>query len=277
MQAKSFPLLATLSLTVFAIPALGQATGSGRTPVQHAPFTAEFKLTSVQTLADGTTITRETTEVQARDSSSRSMTSITDPTSGAHPSVTRITVNDPVANVRISWNSLIKRAREVQLPPGDQQGCWSSDSGQFSIARGNPEPGAAAAHPPRPASPVAGAPGVPANVVHNNPPVMEDLGTAEFQGVEALGNRNTWTIPAGEVGNDRPMVRSGECWRAPGVGGLVVHSVDNAPRSGKRTRDLVRMDLAEPDPSVFQPPADYEVSTEQVHEGGCNSAPVAPR
>ncbi len=75
MQAKSLPLLTALSLTAFVIPALGQATGSSRTPVQHPPFTAEFKMTSVQTLSDGTTITRETTEVQARDSSSRSMTS----------------------------------------------------------------------------------------------------------------------------------------------------------------------------------------------------------
>src|SRR5579863_4791946 len=133
MRAKSFPVLIALLLTACAAPVLGQATAAVRTPVQHPPFTAEFKLTSVQTLADGTTITRETTELQSRDSASRSMTSITDTTSGAHPAVTRVTVNDPVANARISWNSLVKIAHSVQLPPRGQHGCWSSDSGQFSI------------------------------------------------------------------------------------------------------------------------------------------------
>jgi hypothetical protein len=203
------------------------------------------------------------------------MTSIIDTTSGAHPSVTRITVNDPVANVLISWNSLIKKAHEVQLPPGTDAGIPTPVSSR--LLEGIPNPARLPPVLPGPFLRLRGRRAFRPPCSITKPPVKEDLGTAVFEGVEAQGYRNTWTIPAGEVGNDRPMVRSGECWRAPSVGGLVVHSVDNAPRSGKRTRDLVRMDLAEPDPSVFQPPADYEVTTEQMHEVSCNSAPVAPR
>ena len=38
---------------------------------------------------------------------------------------------------------------------------------------------------------------------------------------------------------------------------------------GKRTRELVNLTLEEPDPSLFQPPADYNVTTEEMHKVAC--------
>src|SRR5450631_2906597 len=67
-------------LTGFAVMALPGQTPGGQTAaarplmptkVQRQVYTAELKVTSVQKLADGTTITRETKEMRARDSQGR--------------------------------------------------------------------------------------------------------------------------------------------------------------------------------------------------------------
>src|SRR5580698_8640269 len=66
--------------------------------VVRLPYTAEFRITRVQTLADGTTITHEATEVTARDSQGRTMSSSssTSPT-GDQAVQTNVNINDPVA------------------------------------------------------------------------------------------------------------------------------------------------------------------------------------
>jgi len=58
-----------------ALPVAGQvarsrtsATAETHVRAAKTPYTAEYKTSHVQTLADGTTLTRETTEVKALDS-----------------------------------------------------------------------------------------------------------------------------------------------------------------------------------------------------------------
>ena len=87
-------------------------------------------------------------------------------------------------------------------------------------------------------------------------------------GVEATGTRTTWTTPAGEDGNDAPLVRTDEIWRSRELG-LTVHSVVDDPRTGKVTRELVEVEQSEPDPAIFQPPADYEVKVQELHQVAC--------
>lgn len=63
-----------------ALPVLSQTAGDaltlrgGAQPVQLQPYTAEFKITRVQTLADGTTIPHESEETRVRDSQFRTLT-----------------------------------------------------------------------------------------------------------------------------------------------------------------------------------------------------------
>ena len=52
---------------------------------------------------------------------------------------------------------------------------------------------------------------------------------------------------------------------------LVLREVSDDPRSGKHTRELVRLDLGEPDVSLFcTAPEDYEIFTVGVHQVTCD-------
>jgi len=87
-------------------------------------------------------------------------------------------------------------------------------------------------------------------------------------GVEAHGFRTTTTIPAGEMGNDKPLERVNEHWSAPGFM-FPMRQVDSDPQSGTRTTELVSLDLSEPDPGTFLPPEGYEVVVQELHETAC--------
>jgi hypothetical protein len=99
-------------------------------------------------------------------------------------------------------------------------------------------------------------------------PVAEDLGKQTFRGVEAQGHRNAWTIPARTIGNSNDLARTDEVWfsTAPGLTGINVRQVYDDPQSGRMTRELVKFNQGEPDAALFQPPADYEVVTQETHE-----------
>jgi hypothetical protein len=100
-------------------------------------------------------------------------------------------------------------------------------------------------------------------------PKNEDLGTTTIQGVEAMGSRTTITIPAGAVGNDQPLETTSEIWRAPTIDNLTLRSVQNDPRTGVMTRELVSLTQGEPDPAIFQPPDGYEIKTTELHKVPC--------
>ena len=62
---------AVVFVLLLALPACAQFVHGQAAPVQ--PYTAEFKIATAQTLANGTTITRESKVVMARDSQGRTM------------------------------------------------------------------------------------------------------------------------------------------------------------------------------------------------------------
>lgn len=90
----------------------------------------------------------------------------------------------------------------------------------------------------------------------------ESLGIQVIEGVQAEGTRITITIPAGEIGNERPIVTVNERWYSPELQ-TVVMTKNSDPRSGETTFRLTNINRNEPDPSLFQVPADYTVK-----EGG---------
>jgi len=101
--------------------------------------------------------------------------------------------------------------------------------------------------------------------------VREELGTDTIMGVEVRGYRTTVTTPVGRIGNDQPLVSTTETWTAASLG-ITVRQISEDPRMGKTTREMVNLDLSEPEPSVFQPPAGYEVLNEEMHEVPCQQA-----
>jgi hypothetical protein len=89
--------------------------------------------------------------------------------------------------------------------------------------------------------------------------VKEDLGTRNIEGVDCNGTRTTTTIPAGAIGNEKPISIVRETWYAPAIA-AVVESTTEDPRYGKTTYQLTKVQLSEPSRSLFEPPGDFKIS-----------------
>ncbi len=86
--------------------------------------------------------------------------------------------------------------------------------------------------------------------------VRTALPAKEIEGVKVNGERTTWTIEAGKIGNERPIVTVREVWRSPELM-LTVSSRDSDPRSGEVSYRLEGLKRGEPDPALMRVPADY--------------------
>ena len=86
----------------------------------------------------------------------------------------------------------------------------------------------------------------------------ESLGSQMIEGVEAEGTRITHTIPAGAMGNERPIEATYERWYSKELQlDVLIKSVD--PRSGESTQQMTKISRGEPDPALFEIPPDYTV------------------
>jgi hypothetical protein len=219
------------------------------------PYTGVRKTTRVQKLADGTTITHESTSKEARDSSGRTyrenQPEVAPGVEGQVRTYTFYYVNDPVSRVTINWNSNSKEATVFHLPEPGQVPALSS--GMVSMPNvAIPQPGTVTAS-------VFGAVGT-VTPPHGKParPVREDLGTKTINGVEAKGTRMTTVIPAGQAGNDQPITVIHETWMSTELR-IAVLQIDSDPRTGTRTTELTEIERGEPDPVLFQPPEGYTI------------------
>jgi hypothetical protein len=66
------------------------------------------------------------------------------------------------------------------------------------------------------------------------------------------------TIPAGEIGNERPIVVVSERWYSSELQTAVL-TKQNDPRFGETTYRLTNIQRAEPPQSLFVPPPGYTV------------------
>ena len=89
----------------------------------------------------------------------------------------------------------------------------------------------------------------------------EELGTQNIEGVDAEGTRTITTIPAGAIGNERPIEITYEKWYSRDLQ-LVVMSKHNDPRFGEQTYRLTNIVRSEPDPSLFTLPSGYRLISE---------------
>jgi len=89
------------------------------------------------------------------------------------------------------------------------------------------------------------------------PGAKTSLGARDFDGVRADGTKTTWTIPAGQIGNEKPIEIVAERWYSPDLM-LVVYSRHADPRTGERIYRLEGIRRDEPPVDLFKAPADYE-------------------
>lgn len=87
---------------------------------------------------------------------------------------------------------------------------------------------------------------------------VQGLGIREIEGFSVTGSRRTTTIPAGAMGNDQPLTTSMESWHSSDLNTEVL-SINENPESGKRVHKLVNIHTGNPDPLLFQVPADFTV------------------
>lgn len=101
------------------------------------------------------------------------------------------------------------------------------------------------------------------------PGASSSLGSKEVEGVRAHGERTTWTIEAGRIGNDKPIQIVREVWTSPDLM-LTLSSRDFDPRSGEVNYRLQNLRRGEPDPALMRLPPDV-----QTRGSGRAPAPAA--
>jgi len=79
-----------------------------------------------------------------------------------------------------------------------------------------------------------------------------------FQGIAIVGEVNRVTIPAGRIGNDRPIEIVDERWTAPELG-VLVRARYSDPRTGDVDYQIVRLDQREPSVDLFRAPASFRI------------------
>jgi hypothetical protein len=78
----------------------------------------------------------------------------------------------------------------------------------------------------------------------------------------AEGTRSTITIPAGEMGNELPILVVSERWYSPELK-MVLMTKHSDPRMGETVYRLTRLQRAEPTHTLFEVPADYTVKEDE--------------
>jgi hypothetical protein len=195
----------------------------GDRPVKGAPYSAQFVTESTRTLADGTHISRNSTGAVYRDGAGRTRREMVlgavGPIVVEDAPVEMVFINDPVAGRHYALDVSRHTARRLPLPD----------------------------KPPVPPGPEG-----EENVK------TESLGKRTVEGVEAEGTRSVMTIPAGRVGNDRPLEVVDERWYSPELQ-VVVLSSHKDPFTGENVYRLTNITRAEPAASLFEVPADFKV------------------
>jgi hypothetical protein len=207
-----------------------EEVGLGHKVVTGAPMTATITVTHDQTLSDGNTIHNENQSTEYRDSQGRVrkevpfklMTPATGATEG-----TMIIIMDPVAGKRYVLNPQKKTAHEMPLRPP-----------MLPNANAGGEP------PARQGEDVA----------------TESLGTKTMLGLQATGTRVSRTIPAGQIGNAKPISVVTERWVSTELQ-IPLSTTHTDPMMGNMTTTVTSVTRGEPDASLFEIPSDYKVES----------------
>jgi len=86
----------------------------------------------------------------------------------------------------------------------------------------------------------------------------EQLAKQTVEGVECEGTRSVTTMPAGAIGNERPIETVNETWFSQELK-IMVMSKRSDPRFGETTYRVTNINRSEPDASLFQVPSEYTI------------------
>lgn len=258
--------------------------------VKGAPYSAEAVTETIRVLGDGNRIVNRSSSAVYRDSEGRTRREHTlkglGPLGTGNAPLQTIFINDPVAGVTYSLDSRSHTAHKstpFKVELTRKAGVAGTDSEgerlEFKVAQGSGRGGAnIVMTAPHSSDPTTGTRIAVAETEHfsigtdggastyilrhkagpNPNEVKQNLGKQMIEGIEAEGTRTTITIPAGEVGNERPIEIVSERWYSPELQ-LVVMTRHNDPRTGETTYKLTNINRNEPVKSLFEVPPGYTV------------------
>ena len=235
---------------------VGGFGGSSGGPVQGAPYSATITNQSVQMLADGNRIVHDSTGTIARDSQGRTRQDTSLPAIGnlsAANAPHLVFIHDPVAQTSYTLNLTDKTAHKMPPMPPPPPGTAPDGSNMFFIATGGEATASGQLPPPLP--PMAR--GKVARAEQGQVS-KEDLGSQTMEGLFVTGVRTTRTIPAGQIGNEKPITVITEVWTSPDLK-TIVYSKRSDPRMGEQIFQLTNITRTEPDGSLFTVPADFKI------------------
>jgi hypothetical protein len=224
--------------------------------VKGAPYRADQITESTQTLGDGTRIHNERRVTMYRDSQGRvrretpEQISIWDPNSGVGYTLDTKSMTAGKMQVSVSVNS------GNSGPIGITFRAQTGTAGSGMAAGGGEDIRVFTKTVMDGMNTTAITVNGKAATVNAN---KESLGTQMIEGVSAQGDRQTSTIEAGAIGNDRPIQIVSERWYSPDLQ-MEVMTRHSDPRMGEEITRLVNISRAEPDRSLFEVPAGYQIT-----------------
>jgi hypothetical protein len=205
--------------------------------VKGQPFSAQVVRSTIEQLADGNRIEHSSTGLVARDSLGRTRREMTLENIGPWAAMGRaphlVIIDDPVAGKVYTLDQ--KRKIAVEMPPPPKLN-WVP--GNHPDAQGGGE--------------------------FQGDTKTESLGEKTMDGVMVEGTETIRTIPAGKIGNQKPIVITSQRWYSPDLE-TTVFLTRTDPRFGTSTYQLKDIDLGEPAQSLFEVPSGYTVKSGEVN------------
>jgi hypothetical protein len=233
-----------------------EMAGAGEV-VTAAPYTATATTESTQILADGNRIVNKTSSFVARDSQGRTRRETDLHRIGTMQvdSPKTVFINDPTTHTQYIFTPGGEATKVVRSQGSWKEGPQIIELGGQRERRSQQKvivnlQGVRESQQSKESS---------EQVKH------EDLGTQTIEGVSAQGKRETITIPAGEIGNERPIEIVTETWFSPELHTMVLRKHFD-PRMGDSSYRLTDIKRNEPDAALFKPPAGAKVSIERSLE-----------
>lgn len=248
----------------FQVKILSEAMVSGKT-ITGAPYSADEKTQTTQTLPDGNRIITSATSKVYRDGQGR--TRVEHNADGSSQAPKSIMIHDPVAGTSYVLQSdshtaskMVQRMSGESASPSPARAARMDELKRMAEQRLVAVNTGVAADRGFAAGSVTAVRTSPMAQAEQNAKV-EDLGSQNMEGLAVTGTRHTITIPANAIGNEREINIVDERWYSPELQ-MTVMSRHNDPRVGETVFTVTNVNRANPDSSLFTVPADYQ-TTEQ--------------
>lgn len=257
--------------------------------VKGAPYSAQAVTESSQTLPDGNRIINKTTATIYRDSEGRTrreqtLKALGRMKNGGEPAQT-IFISDPVAGTSYSLDPRTQVARKMPPMRFKMRSPKPAGDGAKGVGTTEPQVHYRVRTQQSPKEPLKEKEllkekekfeiALESDVLKDkrmmesgvamgwldkrNPSARsEALGKQNINGVEAEGTRNTVTIPAGEIGNERAIEIVSERWYSPELQ-VIVMTRHTDPRFGENTYQLTNINRSEPARELFEVPSGYTI------------------